>query len=53
MYTNTMAVRMQAILFASISVDPDFSPNALAQSLQILRKEILIPFTMTFAEGHI
>lgn len=32
---NTIAVRIQAIRSASLSVVPDFSPNALAQSLQI------------------
>ena len=35
MYVNTIIVRMQAILSASLSVLPAFSPRALAQSLQI------------------
>ena len=30
-YTSTIAVRTQAILFASESDAPDFSPNALDQ----------------------
>jgi len=34
MYVNTITVRMQAIRSASLSVLPDFSPRALAQSLQ-------------------
>ena len=36
MYDSTIAVRMQAIRSASVSVLPAFSPRALAQSLQIL-----------------
>jgi hypothetical protein len=38
MYDNTIKVRMQAIRSDSESVLPDFSPNALAQSRQSLRK---------------
>lgn len=37
-YDNTISERIQAILSASVSVSPDFSPRAFAQSLQILRK---------------
>jgi hypothetical protein len=40
-YDNTMAVRIQAILFASSLVLPVFSPNALAHSLH---KYLMIPF---------
>jgi hypothetical protein len=36
MYVNTITVRMQAIRSASASELPDFSPRALAQSLQIV-----------------
>ena len=38
---------MQAILSASLSVFPDFSPSALAQSLQILIMQPII----VLAEG--
>ena len=35
MYDNTIMVLRQAIMFASRSVDPAFSPSALAHSLHI------------------
>ena len=35
MYDNTIMVLRQAIMFASRSEDPDFSPSALAHSLHI------------------
>jgi hypothetical protein len=37
-YDSMMAVRIREILSASASVLPAFSPNALAQMRQILRK---------------
>jgi len=53
MYDNTIKVRMQAIRSDSSSELPDFSPNALAQTRQILRKKILIPLTMPFSKCHV
>ena len=38
MYDKTIKVQIQAIRSASLSVLPDFPPNALAQTRQILRK---------------
>lgn len=44
-YTNTMAVRMQAILFASASVVPAFSPSAKAHN----RHMVMLPIQSTTA----
>jgi hypothetical protein len=53
MYDNTIKVRMQAIRSDSSSELPAFSPNALAQMRQNLRKKILIPLAVPFSKCHI
>jgi hypothetical protein len=45
MYVSTIAVRIQAIWLASLSVLPDFSPSALAQSLHMVK--------VVFAKLHV
>jgi hypothetical protein len=40
-YDSTIMVRTQAMRSASWSVLPDFSPKALAQSLQLLIDELI------------
>jgi len=52
-YDNTIKVRMQAIRSDSSSVLPDFSPNALAQIRQSLRKQVLIPLSVAFTIRHV
>ena len=45
MYDNTINVRIQAILLASLSLLPPFSPRALAHSLQNFIQQY-IPFLL-------
>ena len=52
-YDSTIKVRKQAIRSDSRSVLPAFSPSAFAQIRQILRKKVLVPFTMTLSESHV
>lgn len=48
MYINTIQVRMQAILFDSLSFIPDFSPKAFAHNLQIL--DVISLYDLTFLQ---